>query len=127
MVTTLYAGILGILYIILTFFTIKGRFKHQVALGDGGNDDMFKRIRIHGNFAEYVPIALLLLFLVELEGGSENLIHGLGALLIFGRVVYSLGLYGFKFVPMGRQIGMVSTVVMILASSILCVKAYFIF
>ena len=127
MVTTLYAGILGILYVGLSLFTIAGRFKHQVNLGSGGNEDMQKRIRMHGNFAEYVPFAILLIFLVELEGASETVVHGLGIVLVVARILHALALYNVSPIPRSREISMVTTLLLILVTAGLCVKAYFIF
>ena len=127
MVTSLYAGILAILYLALTFFTIGGRFKHRVSLGDGGNPDMLKRIRAHANFAEYVPFALILMVLAEVEGVSEGMIHGLGISLVIGRLLHSASVSGLLTIPMGRQVGMVLTLMTILISAILCMKSYFIF
>ena len=62
MIISLYAGILALIYIGLSGYVIQGRFKNKVSLGDNNNADMQKRIRVHGNFAEYVPLALFLIF-----------------------------------------------------------------
>lgn len=127
MVTTLYAGILGLIYIGLTFYTVLGRWKHRVNLGTGNNEDMEKRIRIHGNFAEYVPMALLLMLFAEVEGEAEIMIHVLGVLLILGRLLHPVGIL-FRFGPSwGRTGGMILTIMVLMAASILCIKSYFIF
>ena len=127
MVTTLYAGILGLMYIGLAFYTIAGRWKYRINLGHGNIDDMEKRIRIHGNFAEYVPMALLLMLFAEVEGEAEITIHVLGVLLILGRLLHPFGIL-FRFGPsLGRTGGMVLTVMVLMAASILCIKSYFIF
>ena len=124
MVITLYAGLLGFIYVGLTFFTIKGRFKHRVGLGDGGNEDMARRIRMHGNFAEYVPMALILIFLVELSDFSEALIHGLGMALVLGRVLHAMGVYNVAPINKARQIGMVLTLSVIIVGSVLVLWSY---
>jgi uncharacterized membrane protein YecN with MAPEG domain len=125
MVTSLYAGLLGFIYIGLTFFTIKGRFKHGVALGNGGYSDMEKRIRIHANFAEYVPIAIILIFLAEMGNLSAVLIHVLGCGLIIGRVLHAFGLLAEQTVNKKRQIGMIFTLTVIAVASIASIWAYF--
>ena len=75
MVTPLYAGILGLIYIGLSFFVIKGRFKHQAEIGDLGHADLSRRVRTHGNFIEYAPLFLILMFLAEQENTSELFLY----------------------------------------------------
>ena len=67
-VTPIYATILGLLFIALSVRTIRMRRKHRVAVGDGNNSELRRAMRVHANFAEYVPLALLLIFFVELDG-----------------------------------------------------------
>lgn len=125
MVTTLYAGILGLLYIALSFYVIKARFKYGVDLGDDGNKDMMKRIRIHANFIEYVPFALLLIFLAELEGLSELMIHILGGGLVVARIMHATGIARVTGISIGRSGGMIITFLVIVIAAIFCVKSFF--
>lgn len=127
MVTPLYAGILGLFYIVLSFFVIRGRFKHKIEVGDKGSDDLFRRIRVHGNFIEYVPVALILILLAEQEGAPEKLIHALGIALVFGRVMHAVGFYHRSGISIGRSGGMVITFLVILMASLYCIQSYFIF
>lgn len=124
MVTTLYAGILALIYIVLTAIVIAGRFKHRVGIGDGGNEEVFKRIRMHSNFAEYVPLALVLMFLAEFEGAAEWLMHVLGAGLVIGRLAHAFGLYGSMYISKGRSAGTVITLLVILVAAILCIQSF---
>ena len=73
-ITPLFAAIFGIIYVVLAFGVIKLRFKGQVSLGDGGDEELEKAIRVHGNFAEYVPFTLLLLWFVEQMSLSFGLV-----------------------------------------------------
>ncbi len=127
MVTTLYAGILGLLYVALSFYVIKGRFKHEIALGDDGNKDMMKRVRIHANFAEYVPFTLLLIILAEFEGTSEYLIHGLCVALLIGRLGHVYGVMTKDGTSVGRAGGTVATFLVIIVAAITCIQSFFIF
>ncbi len=127
MVTTLYAGILGIIYIALSCFVIRGRLQNKINIGDSGNDEMLKRIRLHGNFIEYVPLALILIFLAEQEGVSEKLIHALGFALVMGRIMHPLGLYNKIGVSFMRSGGMILTFLVILVAAGFCIRSYFIF
>jgi len=114
LITTLYAALLAVLYIILTAYVIQGRYRYKIGLGDGGNDIMARRIRVHGNFIEYVPFALLLLFFVDDGGASPGLTHALGSMLIAGRILHAMGISGSDNVSFGRTIGMILTITMIL-------------
>src|SRR5690349_15514260 len=66
-VTPIYAGILAILFFILSMRVIVGRGKNGPSLGDGGDVRMQRRIRGHGNFAEYVPLILVMMAMLELS------------------------------------------------------------
>ncbi len=68
------------------------RGKYNVSIGDGGNPQLLLAIRRHGNWAEHVPFALLLLALLELNGGAAALLHGLGGALVIARIAHPLGL-----------------------------------
>jgi uncharacterized membrane protein YecN with MAPEG domain len=126
MITSLYAGILAIFYVLLAFYVIRGRYRHQVSLGSGSHPEMERRIRIHGNFAEYAPFALLLLFLVEYGRFSPVGLHVLGVMLVTGRLFHVLGLQEKRTVPFARQIGMVLTLVMILVCAAILIWRYFV-
>ncbi len=77
-VTGLYAGILGIVFIVLSMRVIKNRVRAKVNLLDGGDETLTRAMRVHGNFAEYVPFALLLMALAEIQSGLGLFIHVLG-------------------------------------------------
>ena len=87
-----YAATLALFYVYLSVRTIGFRRKAKVSVGDGGDDGLLRAIRVHGNFAEYVPIALILIALIEAQDGPASLVHGLGALLIAARVAHAYGL-----------------------------------
>lgn len=125
MITALYAGILGLIYIALSFFVIKGRFKHRISLGDGGNDDLQKRIRIHANFAEYIPFALILIILAEFTGVADMLIHILGGALVLGRLMHLYGILTKEGSSIGRAGGMMITFLVILTASVICILSSF--
>ena len=90
-ITPVYAGFLTLLYLILSFRVIAARRAQGVGLGDGGNNDVLRRIRAHGNFAEYVPLTLLLMAFAELQSQSIWIVHTMGALLIAGRSLHAIG------------------------------------
>ena len=113
MITAFYAALLGLMNLVLTCYVILGRWKYGVSLGDGGQKDLNRRIRAHGNFIETVPITLFLLFCLEytlrspiLSQNSRFWIHGIGLFLLFGRVLHLYGLRQKKSVNRYRQVGM---------------------
>lgn len=125
MITTLYAALLALLYIVLAAAVIRARYKHRVGIGDGGNEALARIVRVHGNFAEYVPFALLLLFFVDDGGVSPLLVHILGILLVAGRVLHAIGLGRTEGPSLGRLVGMVLTFAVILVCAALLLWRYF--
>ncbi len=90
--TSLYAAILGGLLLYLSIKVIKARRAARVSVGDGGDEALLRAIRTQGNFVEYTPLCLILIGLVEANGLSVWLVHGLGVLLVAGRGLHALGL-----------------------------------
>ena len=91
-ITALYAAIFTFFFIKLAFDVIKLRRANRIALGAGGIDALEAAIRAHGNFAEYVPLGLILLALLEANGGLAIVVALLGAALLAGRYFHAQGL-----------------------------------
>ncbi|WP_188053376.1 MAPEG family protein [Sphingosinithalassobacter sp. CS137] len=68
------------------------RIAERVSIGDGGNPRLQARMRAQLNFAEYTPIVLILIALVELAGGGGTTLWGVAALYIVGRVAHGFGM-----------------------------------
>ncbi|MFT2095263.1 MAPEG family protein [Acidiphilium multivorum] len=66
-----YGALLALIYLVLSLWVGFGRFGFRVIHGDGGNDRLARRIRAHANFAEYVPLILLLAALLEASGAGR--------------------------------------------------------
>jgi hypothetical protein len=62
-----YAAVLVFVYIALAVRMIRMRRSEKVAVGTGGNARLERAMRVHANFAEYVPLALLLITFLELQ------------------------------------------------------------
>jgi uncharacterized protein len=108
-ITAFYAGILCLLYLALAANVIRTRRALQVGLGDGGQLVLQRRIRAHGNFAEYVPLALLLMAFVESGGLGPRALHGLGIALLLGRLAHAWALSSVTPRPAARVAGMALT------------------
>lgn len=91
--TLITAGMLGVWYAFLAATVIRARYRHRVSLGDGGIPELQARIRAHGNFAEYVPMVLILMGLVELAGGDRRVLLGSGIALVVSRVIQAIGVW----------------------------------
>lgn len=92
LITSLYAGLLGLFYLVLTARVGLARKTYKVLLGDGGQNDLALRIRVHGNFIEYVPLALVLMMAIEIQGAPQFVLYGVGTALVLGRVLHAIGL-----------------------------------
>ncbi len=120
-ITPLYAGILALLYFALSYRVVQMRGRGQPSLGDGGDLALLRRIRGHANFAEYVPLILLMIGLLELGGFPAYLLHALGTTLVVARVLHGYALSytdSFKF---GRFWGTALTFILLAVCGALCV------
>ncbi len=123
-ITSLTAGALTLLLLVLTVLVSKQRGKVKVSLGDGGDKTLLKRIRAFGNFTEYAPIGLILLALIEYNGVSAMIVWTLALLLLGGRLLHALGMY-VKPLGLGRLIGMILNYVFFLVSAGLLIGGAF--
>lgn len=92
LVTSIFASILALMFIKLSFNVISFRRKNKVSIGGGGVDELERAIRAHGNFAEYVPLGLFLIGALELNEAPLELVAPLGVLLIAGRYFHAKGI-----------------------------------
>ncbi|WP_323837079.1 MAPEG family protein [Photorhabdus africana] len=107
MVSSLYVVLGALLLIKLSFDVVKLRTQYRVSYGDGGFYELQTAIRIHGNAVEYIPIAMLLLVMMEMNGSNVWMIHVCGLILLIGRVLHYYGLYHREL--RWRRSGMVAT------------------
>jgi len=114
----LYAAALGLLAAILTVRVILGRVRTGVQAGDGGDAALGQAIRAHANFAEQVPLALLLIVLAEMLGARVALVHALGGALVLARLLSAWGLSRSLGATQPRQSGAGLTVAVVVASSL---------
>jgi uncharacterized membrane protein YecN with MAPEG domain len=90
-ITGLYAALLGLLFVALSVRTLRLRRSLRIAVGDAGNTEMLRAMRVHANFAEYIPLALFLIYLCETQGANRILVHALCLSLLVGRLSHSHG------------------------------------
>ena len=108
-IVPIYAAMLAFLYIALSARVIQARRSAKVAIGTRGDVHLERKMRVHANFAEYVPFALLLATFTEMQGRPAWLIHMLCLALVAGRVIHAYGVSqeheNFKL----RMVGMATT------------------
>ena len=119
-VTPLYAGLLTLLFLVLSFLVIKPR-QRGISLGDGGDPKMLRVIRGHGNFAEYVPLALLMMAVLELSQFSIYVLHAMGFVLLISRLLHGYALSFTQKFRFGRTMGAGLTFAVMGVEAILCI------
>lgn len=124
-VTILYAGLIGVLLLILSVRVINGRRSPGgPSLGDGGDLDMNRRIRAQGNLVEYAPIVLIMMALLETSGQSVLALHAIGIALVLGRAMHGFALSRPAGNVIGRVGGMLLTLLVLAVSSLWCVWVF---
>jgi hypothetical protein len=121
----LYAALCGLLFLLLSARVVQGRVAFKVDIGDGGNQEMQRRIRVHANFAEFVPLALILLYAVQQTGFSAWIVHALGLMLVGARLFHAAGLGKSSGTSAGRFIGASATFAMLGISAALALLGAF--
>ncbi|MET0257929.1 MAG: MAPEG family protein [Methylobacterium sp.] len=119
--TAFFAGLFGLLYVGLSGWVVGGRVSNDVLHGSG-NDLLQKRIRAHGNFQEFVPLALLLIAFLEAGGTRHWIVQALLVVLLIGRILHPFGMFAPKNSPQQfacRGGGILTTLLVLLISSIL--------
>ena len=119
-ITALYAGLLVLVYLVLSTRTIIYRRDHKVEIGDGGDRELLRRMRVHSNFAEYVPIALVTMGLAESLGLPALGLHLIGIVLLAGRIVHAWGLSQTPHVLAMRAGGIVATLIALASGALAC-------
>ncbi|WP_424813636.1 MAPEG family protein [Roseococcus sp. YIM B11640] len=108
-VTSLYAGLCGLLLLALSMLAIRARLRSGTPFGFGEDRRLLRAIRAQGNFAEYAPLSLILLFMLEAGGQATGLLHILGGMVLGGRVLHAFGISREPDRLILRQMGMVLT------------------
>ena len=104
-ISLLFASLHILLMLVLAVPVVLHRNTHKIGIGDGGDKRLARKIRVHGNFVEYVPIALLVLALLELSGLPVAWVWGFGGALLLGRLLHAFGLSRSGGYSVGRFTG----------------------
>jgi hypothetical protein len=118
-IVPIYAAVLGLIFVSLSFHVANTRRITRITLGHGGNARLERRIRVQGNFAEYVPMALILLTYIELQGWPAALVHGLCLVLVAARLVHAYGVSQEPEDVRLRAASIVTTFLVLIVASLL--------
>ncbi|WP_300378128.1 MAPEG family protein [Henriciella sp.] len=116
----LYAALCLVLMLALKINVGRVRQAERVMFGDDGREPLQRAQRVQGNATEDIPITLIGLFALAFLGGPVWLVHTLGALFFFGRILHAIGLGGSSGGSFGRMWGTVLTLLVMLATALAC-------
>ncbi|WP_422061020.1 MAPEG family protein [Sphingopyxis sp.] len=111
-VTAFVAAVCALLLLVTAIDTVRQRLRLSAAFGDHGDAKLISASRAHGNLAEYAPITIILLGLLETTRANHLALMVIGAIFLIGRVAHVIGLYTpaqAGKAPLGRQVGVVAT------------------
>ena len=126
-ITALYAALLTPVLIMLTSRVIGYRRAGRVEIGDGGDRQLLRRMRVHANFVETVPMALILLALAESVKAPHLVLHVAGATLLAGRLLHAYGLSQEPHNMTFRVGGMVLTFASLAVAAVSCLAMSLLF
>lgn len=108
-ISLLFASLHVLLMLILAVRVVGYRRAQKIGIGDGGDKLLARRVRVHANFIEYVPLALLMLALLELSGLPAAWLWALGGTLLVSRILHAAGLSRHSGYSIGRFWGTLLT------------------
>lgn len=118
-ITPVYAAVAALLFVFLSVRVIRSRGATKTGIGDGGNRTLQRAIRAHGNFAEYVPLTLILMALAELQDRAAFSLHFVGIFLLAGRLVHAYGVSQEPELFKLRVAGMIMTFVALVSGALI--------
>ena len=124
-ITALYAGILAFIAFALAANVGWRRPGLRIPIGDGGNETLIVANRKHMNFVEHVPLALILIAIVELNGAPSVWVHSLGGALVVARLVHPFGIQANSISHPARAIGAMLTALVTVVAAIIAIMQHF--
>ncbi len=121
-VTVLAAALLGLIFTALSVRVVTGRNSSKIMLGEGASSapeaqPLLVAIRSHANFAEFVPICLIMLAGLEARSGQTVLVEALAIVLVLSRIAHPIGI-GMPSPNPFRAAGFVGTLLVLSVTSL---------
>lgn len=117
-IATLFTAINILILFALTFLVIRQRRSQEISMGHDGNEEMQRAIRVHGNFTEYAPLAMIALFAMAACGASATWMYGIGGAFTLGRIMHAFGYSKTTSKSIGRFYGTVITLISLLVMAL---------
>lgn len=122
MVSSIYLAAYTLIFMALTIIVIKHRRSKQISIFWENDKELAYKMRAHGNFAEYTPFAVILLYVLEFTGSTNLAIHAYGLTFLIARLLHA---YSFIFIEsiqekpnrIFRATGIVLTIMVLLSAS----------
>jgi uncharacterized protein len=112
-ITLTIAAAAALLNLWLSIRVGRVRIAEKISVGDGGNENLIRRMRAQANFLENTGFALVLIAAIELAVGSSPVLWLTGIVYIVGRISHAFGMDGGQW-AMGRSIGTATTMAILL-------------
>ncbi|WP_298914361.1 MAPEG family protein [uncultured Roseobacter sp.] len=126
-ITLMFVAVFVLMSVALSVFVGLRRAKTGIMLLHGDDEELLKRIRAHGNFVEYVPLALLALAGAEIAGAPHWVLVGSGSVLLAARVLHFAAFRGTA-TGAGRLLGaLLTSIAMVVLSGAILLKSFGIF
>jgi len=119
------AGAAALINLWLSFRIGAVRSAKKVSVGDGGDENLIRRMRAQANFIENTPIALILIALIEAARPMNQWLAIVAAVFILSRIAHGLGMDGGAL-KTGRMVGTLITMTTLLGLGIWAVVIAFV-
>lgn len=119
-ITAFYTALAAFWLVALTVPIVRNRIKHRVGLGAGGHRSLEVAQRVHGNAAEWLPLGLGIILILELIAAPIWLLHILGVMLVLARALHATGLYRTPGESWQRQAGATLQMLQYLVGGVAC-------
>lgn len=120
-ITTIFLAVLSLMYLAVSLHVSRIRNQLGVRHGVGDSPKLLHAVRAHGNFSEYVPILIFILWMMEYNLASGWLLWVFGLIVVVGRVAYTYGMLSAAHPLWARGVGMLCTYVPLLIGSVVLI------
>jgi uncharacterized membrane protein YecN with MAPEG domain len=117
-IVSFYAGLLAVLFLILSVRVVRFRRFYRVAIGDGGYEPLQRAISVHNNFCQYVPFSLILFTFNEMQDVPLIWINFICTVFVAGRYLHAYGVSHLNENLKFRSMGMIATYIAIICSTV---------